>query len=76
VGINYGAVLAASFEELNFDCGLGTGSLFSNNVAEIPIVDGKIEIRPVDPNFEGNEVSADRYEWWKNRIMRTAQLLA
>lgn len=75
VGINYGAVLAASFEELSFDCGLGTGSLFSNNVAEIPIVDGKIEIHHIEPNFEGKEVSADRYEWWKNRIMRTAQLL-
>lgn len=75
VGINYGAVLAASFEELSFDCGLGTGSLFSNNVAEIPIVDGKIEIHHIEPNFEGKEVSADRYEWWNNRIMRTAQLL-
>ncbi|MEI7540074.1 MAG: o-succinylbenzoate synthase [Actinomycetes bacterium] len=75
VGINYGSVLAASFEELSFDCGLGTGSLFSNNVAEIPIVDGKIEIHHIEPNFEGKEVSADRYEWWKNRIMRTAQLL-
>jgi O-succinylbenzoate synthase len=29
----------------------------------------------VIPNFEGLDVSVDRYEWWKNRIMRTAELL-
>ena len=75
VGINYGLTLAASFEEMNFDCGLGTGSLLGQNVAELPIVDGKIEISDVIPNLDGLDVSADRYKWWKNRIMRTAELL-
>jgi O-succinylbenzoate synthase len=75
VGINYGLTLAASFEEMKFDCGLGTGSLLAKNVAELPIVDGKIAIGDVVPNFEGLDVSADRFEWWKNRIMRTAELL-
>jgi O-succinylbenzoate synthase len=75
VGINYGLILAASFETMNFDCGLGTGSLLAKNVAELPIVDGKIAISDVIPNFDGLDVSADRYEWWKNRIMRTAELL-
>ena len=75
VGINYGLTLAASFEEMNFDCGLGTGSLLAKNVADLPIVDGKIQISDVVPNFEGLGVSADRYEWWKNRIMRTSELL-
>ena len=75
VGINYGLTLAASFEEMNFDCGLGTGSLLGQNVAELPIVDGQIEISDVIPNLEGLDVSADRYKWWKNRIMRTAELL-
>ena len=75
IGINYGLILAASFEEMNFDCGLGTGSLLAKNVADLPIVDGKIAISDVIPNFEGLDVSADRYEWWKNRIMRTAELL-
>jgi O-succinylbenzoate synthase len=74
-GINYGLMLAASFENMNFDCGLGTGSLLAKNVAELPIVDGKIAIRDVVPDFEGLDVSADRYEWWKNRIMRTSELL-
>jgi len=75
VGINYGLILAASFKEMNFDCGLGTGSLLGQDVAELPIVDGKIEISDVIPNLDGLDVSADRYKWWKNRIMRTAELL-
>ena len=75
VGINYGLILAASFEGMSFDCGLGTGSLLAKNVAELSIVDGKIAISEVNPNFDGLDVSADRYEWWKNRIMRTAELL-
>jgi o-succinylbenzoate synthase len=75
VGINYGLTLAASFAEMNFDCGLATGSLLAKNVAELPIVDGKIAISDVIPNLDGLDVSADRYEWWKNRIMRTAELL-
>jgi len=75
VGINYGLTLAASFEEMKFDCGLGTDSLLAKNVAQLPIVDGKIAISDVVPNLEGLDVSADRYQWWKNRIMRTAELL-
>ena len=75
VGINYGLMLAASFEEMRFDCGLGTGSLLAKNVAELPIIDGKIEISDVNPILDGLDVSADRFEWWKNRIMRTAELL-
>ena len=75
VGINYGLILAASFEDMNFDCGLGTGSLLAKNVAQLPRVDGKIQISDVVPNLDGLDVSADRFEWWKNRIMRTAELL-
>lgn len=75
VGINYGLTLAASFEEMSYDCGLGTGSLLAKNVADIPIVDGKVQIQRVEPNFDGLETSADRFDWWKNRIMRTAALL-
>ena len=75
VGINYGLILAASFEDMSFDCGLGTGSLLVKNVADLPIVDGKIAISDVIPNFDGLDVSADRFKWWKNRIMRTAELL-
>jgi O-succinylbenzoate synthase len=76
VGISHGLALAASFEELNFDCGLGTGSLLSADVAHLPIVNGEIEITDVEPNFAANEVAADRFEWWKNRVMNTWALIA
>ncbi len=75
VGIKYGLELAASFKEMNFDCGLGTGSLLAADVAHLPIVDGKIEISEFEPQLEGLDVASDRFEWWKNRIMRTAELL-
>jgi O-succinylbenzoate synthase len=75
VGIKYGLELAASFNELNFDCGLGTGSLLAKDVAQLPIIDGKIEITDLEPQLDGLDVAPDRYEWWKNRIMRTAELL-
>jgi O-succinylbenzoate synthase len=75
VGINYGLILAASFEEMNFDCGLGTGSLLAADVANLPIIDGKIEISDFEPQLDGLDVAPDRFEWWKNRVMRTAELL-
>jgi len=75
VGINHGLMLAASFKEMNFDCGLGTGSLLAADVAHLPIVDGKIEISQFEPKLDGLDVASDRFEWWKNRIMRTAELL-
>jgi O-succinylbenzoate synthase len=75
VGINYGLMLAASFQEMNFDCGLGTGSLVAADVAHLPIIDGKIEISEFEPQLDGLDVAPDRFDWWKNRIMRTAELL-
>jgi len=75
VGINYGLTLAASFEDMKFDCGLGTGSLLAQDVAHLPIVDGEIQISAFEPDLNGLDVAPDRFEWWKNRIMRTAELL-
>ena len=76
VGINHGLQLAASFADLNFDCGLGTGSLLSANVAQLPIVNGEIEIRDFEPGFGAHEVAPERFEWWKNRVMKTWELIA
>jgi len=75
VGINYGLILAASFPEINFDCGLGTGSLLKANVADLPITNGEIQITDFEPNFSHIEVAPDRFEWWKNRVMKTAEHL-
>ena len=74
-GIHYGLELAASVEDLSFDCGLATGSLVSRDVAVIPIVDGSISLGDLDINYEGLEVAPERYEWWKNRAMRCAEVL-
>ena len=75
VGINHGLMLAESFKEMNFDCGLGTGSLLASDVAHLPIVDGKIEVSQFEPQLDGLDVAPDRFDWWKNRIMRTVELL-
>jgi len=75
VGINYGLELAASLTDLNYDCGLATGSLMSLDVAKLPIIDGAIEVSELDIKLDGLEVAPDRYEWWKNRAMRCAEVL-
>lgn len=71
VGVNYGLQLAASFVDLNFDCGLGTGSLLAADVANLPIVDGEIEITEVMPDFERFLVTPERHKWWQDRVMKT-----
>ncbi len=76
VGIAHGLALAASFKEINFDCGLATGSLLSENVGDFPIIDGEIEVKRIEPNFEGLEVSPERYKWWQDRLMKTWELIA
>ena len=80
VGINYGLELAAALPELNYDCGLATGSLISHDVAQLPIIDGAIAIEgsslgDLDIKLETLAVAPDRYEWWKNRAMRCAEVL-
>jgi len=75
IGIEYGLDLAASISDLTHDCGLATGSLLASDVAAHQIVDGKIELGQISPQLEGLDVAPDRFEWWKNRIMRVGKLL-
>ena len=75
VGIHYGLTLAATLKELEFDCGLGTGSLLAADVAHLPIENGAIRITDFEPHFNGYEVAPDRFNWWKNRVMKTAELI-
>ena len=75
IGIEYGLDLAASISDLTFDCGLATGSLLANDVAAHEISDGKITLGQISPKLDGLDVSPERYEWWKNRIMRVGALL-
>jgi O-succinylbenzoate synthase len=76
VGISHGLAFAASFHEINFDCGLATGSLLSENVGSLPIVAGEIEVKRIEPNFQGIEVSPERYKWWQDRLMKTWEQIA
>jgi O-succinylbenzoate synthase len=76
VGISHGLALAASFKEIDFDCGLATGSLLSANLGSLPIANGEIEVKRIEPKFDGLEVSPDRYKWWQDRLMKTWELIA
>jgi len=75
IGIEYGLDLAASISDLTLDCGLATGSLLASDVAAHEISDGKITLGQISPKLDGLDVSPERYEWWKNRIMRVGALL-
>jgi O-succinylbenzoate synthase len=75
IGIEYGLDLAASISDLTHDCGLATGSLLASDVAAHEIVDGKIALGQISPQLDGLDVAPDRFEWWKNRIMRVGKLL-
>jgi O-succinylbenzoate synthase len=81
VGISMGLHLAAALPQLEYDCGLGTVSLLSLDVAEDPLVPvgGAIDVRRVVPNqrvFVDYAASAEREAWWRERIGRAHALLA
>jgi O-succinylbenzoate synthase len=76
IGISAGLKLAAALPELNFDCGLATGSLLLADVGLHEIKNGEILVKDVEPIFEGVEVSPDRYKWWQDRVMKTWELIA
>ncbi len=74
IGISYGLKLAAALPHLDFACGLGTGALLAVDVANLPILDGKMklsEVRPESAVLNKIAVSNERLNWWKNRIRMT-----
>jgi O-succinylbenzoate synthase len=69
VGISHGLRLAGTLPELNYACGLGTGRLLANDVAELLIVDGFMSVKSVEPSGLVNyQAAPDRIRWWENRI--------
>jgi O-succinylbenzoate synthase len=77
VGISYGLALAARVPRLDYACGLGTSSLFNQDVSDIPIVNGAIKAAsyPIDlDRVERYELKGERLEWWRNRISRVWNL--
>ncbi len=81
VGISMGLHLAASIENLEYDCGLGTAALLAVDVTDSPLipVDGALEVRRVVPSNEllnEHASSQDRTNWWLARLARCYELLA
>ena len=69
VGISHGLKLAVSLPELNFACGLGTGKLLTNDVADLPIVNGRMKVAQVNPSGMLNfQAAPERINWWQQRI--------
>lgn len=72
VGIGRGLLAAAALPELRHACGLGTGGLFVEDVAE-PLVpaDGYLPVRAVTPDparLSALAASASRRQWWIDRV--------
>ncbi|MDQ0647195.1 O-succinylbenzoate synthase [Microbacterium natoriense] len=78
VGLSQGAALAAALPSLEYDCGLGTSSLFLDDVAELRPVDGSISADRVTPDAAALErlaASDERRDWWLERLTRCHQVL-
>ncbi len=79
VGLSQGAALAAALPELEYDCGLGTAALFVEDVADLRPLGGTIPVGRVTPDaarIERLAASADRRQWWLERLTRCHALLA
>jgi O-succinylbenzoate synthase len=80
VGLSMGLFLAAAIPTLDYDCGLGTAALLADDVTDEPLipVDGQLELRRVVPSSRSlheHAASADRTEWWLDRLSRCYALL-
>ncbi len=80
VGLSMGAALAAALPVLDFDCGLGTSSLFTADIVSPPLtaVDGALPVGRVAPDAALlDELAArpERREWWLARLERCHALL-
>lgn len=78
VGITHELRLAAALPELEFACGLATGSLFTDDLATHRIENGAITITNPEPNLEAIARLAaprERLEWWRERIKGTLEVM-
>lgn len=79
VGLSQGAALAASLPALEYDCGLGTASLFADDVAGARPVGGSVSAARVVPDATALarlEAPAHRRAWWFERLERCNALLS
>jgi len=79
VGIAGGLAAAAALPRLGHACGLGTGGLFVEDVAEIIPVDGGLPVGDVVPDparLAALAAPAERRDWWINRVRECFGLLS
>lgn len=79
VGIGRGLLAAAALPDLRHACGLGTGGLFVEDVAEPPrAVDGTLPVGPVAPDparLAALAAPPDRRQWWIDRVRACHRLI-
>lgn len=80
IGLAMGASLAAALPELDYDCGLGTSSLFELDVCDPALAarSGVIEVGRVAPDaarLDALAASAERRDWWLARLARAYAVL-
>lgn len=72
VGISRGLLAAAALPELRHACGLGTGGLFVEDVADTLVpVDGYLPVAPVTPEparLQALIAPPERRQWWIDRV--------
>jgi O-succinylbenzoate synthase len=80
IGLAMGTALAAALPALDYDCGLGTASLFTADVADPPLSPrgGMLPVGRVAPSpdlLRTLAVGPERREWWLARLERCHALL-
>jgi O-succinylbenzoate synthase len=78
IGISHGLRLAAALPELDYACGLATGSLLTSDLATHEVKDGTISLSAPTPNLEALARLAapkERLEWWRERVKRCWEVL-
>lgn len=79
VGIAAGLHAAAALPDLRHACGLGTGSLFIEDVADTPPQhDGYLPVQPITPDparLHALAAAPERRQWWIDRVRACYPLL-
>ena len=78
IGISHGLRLAAALPQLDYACGLATGSLLTSDLATHQVRDGAISLSSPTPNLDSLARFAapkERLEWWRDRIKRCWEVL-
>jgi o-succinylbenzoate synthase len=80
IGLAMGAALAGALPVLDYDCGLGTSSLFVRDVTAVPLrpAGGMLPLGRViadEAALHELEASRERREWWLERLARVHRVL-